>query len=141
MGLDFPSVRATLAEWEGRRVTVAVDRERLKTGFKPMVALQGALGGVEAVPEVGPGAGHSKSGQQRLATGAADPRAVLSVGDGDTDDLHGSPGFYISLSEFDYAAENSLGLLTITGRNLEIFGRNWLYQARFAPSDTSQLNF
>jgi hypothetical protein len=43
MGLDFPSVRATLAGWEGRLVTVAVDRERLKTGFKPMVGLQGVL--------------------------------------------------------------------------------------------------
>jgi hypothetical protein len=111
MGLDFPSVRATLAEWEGRLVTVAVDRDRLKTGFKPMVALQGALGGVEAVPEVG-----QEPDTQNIANSDLPPERrthalFYPVGGGDRDDLHGPPGFYISLPEFDHAAEDSPGLL------------------------------
>jgi len=120
MGLDFPSVRATLAMWEGHRVTVAVDRERLKTGFKPMVALQGALGGVETMPEVGQEPDTQNVPNKELPPEQRTHALFYPVGDGESDDLHGSSGFYISRPEFDHAAEDSPGLLTITGRDLEI---------------------
>lgn len=120
MGLDFPSIRATLAEWEGHLVTVAVDRERLKTGFKPMVALQGVLGGVEPVPEVGQEPDIQNVPSKDLPPERRTHALFYPVGDGDKDDLHGPPGFYICLPEFDHAAEDSPGLLTIAGRNLEI---------------------
>ncbi len=120
MGLDFPSVRATLAEWEGRRVSVVVDRDRIKTGFKRMVALQGALGGVEAVPEVGQEPGIQNVPNKDLPPELRTHALFYPVGEGDPDDLHGLPGFHISLAEFDRAVEDSPGLLIITGRDLEI---------------------
>jgi hypothetical protein len=120
VGLDFPSVRANLAEWEGRRVSVAVDRERIKTGFKPMVALQGALGGVEAVPEVGQEPDIQNIANKDLPPERRTHALFYPVGGGSADDLHGRPGFYLSLPEFDHAAVDSAGLLTITGRDLEI---------------------
>lgn len=51
MGLDFSSARSQLARWEGRRVSVAVDRRRLRSGFKPMVVLRGELGASRWAPE------------------------------------------------------------------------------------------
>lgn len=119
MALDFPSVRATLAEWEGRAVSVAVDRERIKTGFKPMLVLHGALGGVEAVPEVGQEPDTRNVPNKDLPPERRTHALFYPVGNGD-DDLHGRPGFYISLPEFDRASKSAPELLTITGRNLEI---------------------
>lgn len=120
MALDFPSVRATLAEWEGRAVTVAVDRERIKTGFKPMVVLHGTLGGVDPAPEVGQEPDIQNVANEDLPPERRTHALFYPVGDGDGDELHGRPGFYISLPEFDHAAEDAPGLLTITGRDLEI---------------------
>jgi hypothetical protein len=120
VNLDFPSVHAALAEWEGCRVSVAVDRERIKTGFKPMAVLQGVLGGVEAVPEVGQGPGIQNVPNADLPPEQRTHALFYPVGDGACDGLHGRPGFYLSLPEFDHASVSTPGLLTITGRDLEI---------------------
>ena len=122
MGLDFPSVRAALAKWEGRPVSIAVDRERVKTGFKPMAVFHGELGGVEAVPEVG-----NQLGIQNVPAGKLPPERrthalFYPVGHGKDDPLsaHGRPGFYIAFPEFSNAQLELPGLLIISGRNLEI---------------------
>jgi hypothetical protein len=85
-----------------------------------MVALQGALGGVEAVPEVGQGPGIQNVPNEDLPPEQRTHALFYPVGEGHRDELHGSAGFYVSLQEFDRASMDSPGLLTITGRDLEI---------------------
>lgn len=121
MGLDFPSVGAVLAEWEGRPVSVAVDRERLQTGFKPMAVFQGELGGVEAVPEVGHEPGIQNVPAEELPPEQRTHALFYPVGYGEDDPLcvHGRPGFHISLPEFTDASLEFRVLLIISSRNLE----------------------
>jgi hypothetical protein len=122
MGLDFSSARAQLARWEGRRVSVAVDRRRLKAGFKPMVVLQGALGASSWAPEVGQEPDIQNFPNEELPPERRTHALFYPVGVGETDLLkvHGAPGFYISQPEFDDAYMEHRAFMVISGRGLEI---------------------
>lgn len=122
MGLDFSSARAQLSGWEGRRVSVAVDRRRLKTGFKPMVVLQGELGASRWAPEVGQEPDIQNLPNEELPPERRTHALFYPIGVGEPDPLkvHGAPGFYISQPEFDDARMEHRGFLIISGRDLEI---------------------
>ncbi len=122
MGLDFSSARSQLAQWEGRRVSVAVDRRRLRSGFNPMVVLRGELGASRWAPQAGQEPDIQNIPNEELAPERRTHALFYPVGVGELEPfgVHGVPGFYISQPEFDDARMESRGFLIISGRDLEI---------------------
>ncbi len=66
MGLSCAATRGQLSQWAGGRVSVAVDRERVKTGFKPMVVVPGEPGPSRFAAEVGQEPRHPEHPDEEL---------------------------------------------------------------------------